>query len=172
MGLGLDPGWRSGLAEATNQGLKFGQDVIFTFGPFHQLHTNLASSQLAPLLTSRWIMGLAWGSLFLRTSKAMGHPGAWLFLLSQYLWNWWDTDSPFFIFCFATNVTTILNLRSEREPFLFQGLSVIGLSTIVLTKLSLAGLAVPTLAALYITNLTRERSVSYTHLTLPTTPYV
>ena len=158
MGLGLDPGWRSGLAEATNQGLKFGQDVIFTFGPFHQLHTNLASSQLAPLLTSRWIMGLAWGSLFLRTSKAMGYPGAWLFLLSQYLWNWWDTDSPFFIFCFATNLTTILNLRSEREPFFLQGLSVIGLSTIALTKLSLAGLAIPTLAALYITNLTRERS--------------
>ena len=158
MGLGLDPGWRSGLAEATNQGLKFGQDVIFTFGPFHQLHTNLASSQLAPLLTSRWIMGLAWGSLFLRTSKAMGYPGAWLFLLSQYLWNWWDTDSPFFIFCFATNVTTVLNLRSEREPLFLQGLSAIGLSTIALTKLSLAGLALPTLAALYITNLTRERS--------------
>ena len=30
---GLDPSWRFGLNQAIGQGLAFGRDIIFTFGP-------------------------------------------------------------------------------------------------------------------------------------------
>ncbi|KTC93486.1 hypothetical protein [Legionella cincinnatiensis] len=40
-GEGLDPSWMMGLNQAVAQGLAFGRNMIFTYGPFSFLYTNL-----------------------------------------------------------------------------------------------------------------------------------
>lgn len=60
---GLDPGWAEALVQATDAGRIFGTDVVFTYGPFHQLATGQIGTLLSPLLIARWLAGLAFGSL-------------------------------------------------------------------------------------------------------------
>jgi hypothetical protein len=60
--LGLDPSWQQALVEATDRGWIFGREIVFTYGPLHQLATAQASSNLLPLLLGRLISGAAWGS--------------------------------------------------------------------------------------------------------------
>jgi hypothetical protein len=38
---GLDPSWVLGMSESLTQGFKFGSDIVFTFGPFSQIYTNI-----------------------------------------------------------------------------------------------------------------------------------
>src|ERR1700761_3460714 len=46
-GPGLDPSWNAGLAMAVDQGLHFGREVVFTYGPLGFLNSRLV-----------WISGL------------------------------------------------------------------------------------------------------------------
>ncbi|MBP2194650.1 hypothetical protein [Pantoea cypripedii] len=60
---GLDPSWMYGMNEATAQGMSFGKDIIFTFGPYSSIYTRSydpATDQL-----------MIWGSLFLAVSFAV-----------------------------------------------------------------------------------------------------
>jgi hypothetical protein len=38
---GLDPSWVLGLNESLTQGYKFGTDIVFTFGPFSSIYTQI-----------------------------------------------------------------------------------------------------------------------------------
>ena len=60
--LGLDESWEQALVEATDSGRVFGRDLVFTYGPLHQLATSQASRFLLPLLVGRAVYGLAWFS--------------------------------------------------------------------------------------------------------------
>lgn len=44
---GLDPSWQLGLNQALVQHLRFGKQVIFTFGPYAFLYTHLYTPQTA-----------------------------------------------------------------------------------------------------------------------------
>lgn len=48
--VGLDPSWRYGLNEALENGLIFGRDLIFTFGPLGPVDTRLYSPETYPLM--------------------------------------------------------------------------------------------------------------------------
>src|SRR5262245_31502728 len=37
--LGLDPSWRFGINQAVAQGLVFGRDIVFTYGPYGSIYT-------------------------------------------------------------------------------------------------------------------------------------
>ncbi len=41
-GAGLDPSWNAGLAMAVHQGLRFGKEVVFTYGPLGFLNSRIA----------------------------------------------------------------------------------------------------------------------------------
>jgi hypothetical protein len=55
--LSLDPSWEQALVEATDQGRIFGRDLIFTYGPLHQIATQQVSFNLFPLIVGRVLIG-------------------------------------------------------------------------------------------------------------------
>jgi len=57
-GAGIDPGWEEALVQATDQGLSFGKDLAFTYGPFHQLYINQISEIYIPLQLADWFTDL------------------------------------------------------------------------------------------------------------------
>jgi hypothetical protein len=67
-GAGLDPSWNAGLAMAVHQGLHFGSDVVFTYGPLGFLNTRLVffgdlsvlSFLYAAALYVLFCIGLVW----------------------------------------------------------------------------------------------------------------
>ena len=77
---GLDPGWAEALVQATDHGRIFGRDVVFTFGPYHQLYTRQISENLNLFLLGRWLCGLGWGAVMLSVRRQIGHPLSWLWL--------------------------------------------------------------------------------------------
>ena len=68
-GTGLDPSWQEALVQATDQHLVFGKDIIFSYGPFHQIYTSQISENLGPLLIGRLLYGVACGAALLLISK-------------------------------------------------------------------------------------------------------
>ena len=79
--IGLDPGWVESLVQATDAGRIYGRDVVFTFGPYHQLYTGQVSENLNFFLLGRWLYGLGWGAAMLSLRRQIGHPLSWLMLL-------------------------------------------------------------------------------------------
>ncbi len=73
---GLDPGWAEALVQATDTGRIFGKDIVFTYGPFHQLATGQIGTHLSPQLIARWLAGLAFGSLMVIQAR-----------MSSFLWG-------------------------------------------------------------------------------------
>ena len=95
---GLDPSWVYGMNEAVAQGMSFGKDIVFTFGPYASIYTknyHPATDQL-----------MIWGSLYLAISFAIaaylnfrliGWPFrlALLAVLSVVMYS---RDAPFFFY--------------------------------------------------------------------------
>ena len=55
--VGLDPSWMVGLNQAMEQGLKFGKELVFTYGPYSSISTHFYSPGTDSLMM--------WGSLYL-----------------------------------------------------------------------------------------------------------
>lgn len=60
---GLDPSWSFGMNEAVSQGMSFGKDIIFTFGPYASIYTESYHPSTDHLMV--------WGSLILAISFAV-----------------------------------------------------------------------------------------------------
>ena len=58
--LGLDESWKQALVHATDHGRRFGVDLVFTYGPLHQLVTQQLSERFGPLLIGRLFCSVAW----------------------------------------------------------------------------------------------------------------
>lgn len=58
---GLDPSWQIGLAKAHEQGLRWGKDIIFTYGPFSYLLTgSLVEKNFLAMQIARYILSFSW----------------------------------------------------------------------------------------------------------------
>lgn len=61
---GLDPSWAFGLNQAISQGLLFGRDVIFTYGPFVFLYTKLYHPAVAnSMIIASLYLSISYGGL-------------------------------------------------------------------------------------------------------------
>lgn len=60
---GLDPSWVYGMNEAVAQGMAFGKDIVFTFGPYASIYTKAYHPATDHLMI--------WGSLYLAISFAI-----------------------------------------------------------------------------------------------------
>ncbi|MEB3176614.1 MAG: hypothetical protein VKJ87_03340, partial [Synechococcus sp.] len=109
--VGLDPGWVEALVQATDQGRSFGSDVVFTFGPYHQLYTGQLSENLNCFVFGRWIYGLGWGAAMLSVRQLIGQPLSWLYLLLVALLSAQRLDTLFASFCFTVVFTAILRFK-------------------------------------------------------------
>lgn len=139
--LSLDPSWRLGLALACEEGLQFGRDIVFTYGPYGCL----ATWQYWP--STYWPSIVYWGALALGAAVLARPAGqaparpilAWtgLFLLGFFP----DTA------LMALPAAYVLGARDGRSTALQRVVAWVGLAAIALTKFSLAPLALLALLA-------------------------
>lgn len=109
--VGLDPGWVEALIQATDQGRNFGSDVVFTFGPYHQLYTGQLSENFNCFVIGRWIYGLGWGAAMLSVRRLIGQPLSWLYLVVVALLSSQRLDTLFASFCFTVVLTALLRFK-------------------------------------------------------------
>jgi hypothetical protein len=144
--LGLDPSWAEGLVNATDNGRIFGKDVVFTFGPYHQLYTYQISSNLVPFLIGRWMLGLSAGAAAVTLGRITSL--SWGFALTISLWLLPSRNSDGLFGVLATLfVLGCLYLRRTRSASLLLYLIYLGIILGTYTKLSFLGSALPAVAA-------------------------
>jgi len=162
--LGLDPSWEQALVEATDQGRIFGRDLIFTFGPLHQLATQQISSNLNVLIAGRCLLGTAWFSASILLGCRCGNYAAFIYALliallnSRTIWVQGRVDTLFILLA-TTGIflSVITPLPKKRELALLIIISSgILLSTFV--KLSFIGIAIPSIACIALMPLFHEIS--------------
>ena len=150
---GLDPGWVEALVQATDQGRIFGRDVVFTFGPYHQLYTGQVSENFTFLVLGRWIYGLGWGAAMLSLRRQVGHPFSWAILLVLALFTSQRLDALFNSFCLIITLTALCRIKQESLPLINYILQISTLILGILIKLSFVALAAPSLIILLSTEL-------------------
>ena len=114
-GPGVDSSWCYGVNQAVAQGLTFGKDIIFTYGPYAAVYTRVYH----PATVSRMIAGI----LLVDTL----YVGCFLWLVRDARWRW-----PLILFAIMTVVVMSQNPGPAQDAFL---LSVPLLPSLVLIKL-------------------------------------
>ncbi|OUW28808.1 MAG: hypothetical protein CBD29_02590 [Synechococcus sp. TMED169] len=148
---GLDPGWAEALVQATDHGRIFGRDVVFTFGPYHQLYTRQISDNLNLFLLGRWLYGLGWGAVMLSVRRQVGHPLTWLWLLLLAVLTSQRLDALFNVFCLAVTLTALCRSQAESLAWPNYLCQLCSLLLGILIKLSFVALAAPAIAVLVAT---------------------
>lgn len=140
---GLDPSWHEALVQATDQHLAFGKEIIFTFGPFHQIYTNQISENLGPFLIGRLLYGVALGSTLVALARFSSLSLGWATAAFMALSTSNSTDATFYtiplIFLLASSIKSRERLDTILLAFIYMGL-ILG----ILTKLSYAIASIPT----------------------------
>lgn len=137
---GLEPGWREALVQATDQGLGFGTDLVFTFGPYHQLYTNTISDNLHPLVIGRLVYGLAWGSAAISLVRLSTPAAGWILVFFLALCGSLSNDAPFYALQLAFLLIVASNIKPTELPLI--ALIYAGIVISVFCKLSFAVSAV------------------------------
>ena len=160
-GLELDAAWQQALVEATEHQWVFGRDLIFTYGPLHQLATQQIATNLLPLLLGRVLYGIAWGA----TTALLGLLGGLTTALSLVVFiSCTSTDNPasadalFNLLCILGVLCALAPLRrgsTARSSALWRlgqpaltSLQAMGIAIGTLIKLSYLGAALPALTAM------------------------
>jgi len=139
--IGLDPGWREALVQATDQGLGFGKDLIFTFGPYHQLYTNAISENLYPFAIGRLVYGIAWGAATISFARLSTPAAGWLLAVFMALCGSLSDDAPFYALQLAFLLIAASDLKRREMPLI--ALVYAGIITTIFCKLSFAVSAGP-----------------------------
>jgi len=105
-GAGMDPSWIFGMNQAVVQGLSFGENIIFTFGPYASLYTQTYHPDIDIMMVGC--------SLYL----ALSYWGCLLLLMDSIHWRW--------VLVFSATLAGVLYFR---DPLLFSFPLIVGLST-------------------------------------------
>lgn len=160
-GLGLDAAWQQALVEATEHHWVFGRDLIFSYGPLHQLATHQISTNLLPLLLGRTLYAIAWGAATALLGLLAGVSTALalvVFIACTSPENPASTDALFNLLCILGVLCALAPLRrgsrghsrafwSVGQPVLMS-LQAMGIAIGTLVKLSYLGAALPALTAI------------------------
>lgn len=153
---GLDPSWKQALVEATDQGWIFGRDLVFTYGPLHQLSTQQVSANLLPLLLGRVLYGAAWAGATSLIGVLGGWSSALILVVSIAIIP--TPDALYYLLCAVGVLLAMAPLRPVALPsrvnvrFMIRQalltLHATGIAIGTLVKLSYAGAALPALSAM------------------------
>ena len=137
---GLEPGWKEALVQATDQGIGFGTDLVFTFGPYHQLYTNAMSDNLYPFVIGRLVYGLAWGAAVISFVRLSTPAAGWLLAIFMALSGSLSNDAPFYALQLAFLLIVASDLKQSELPLI--ALIYAGIVISIFCKLSFAVSAV------------------------------
>jgi hypothetical protein len=95
----LDSSWQFGMNQALAQGLSFGKDIIFTFGPYASIYTKSYHPSTDFLMVSGSLyLALSYWACFVILMKGV----QWRWILAFYFifagGFWWLTDALFLLF--------------------------------------------------------------------------
>ena len=153
---GLDPSWMLGLNQAIAQGLAFGKDIIFSYGPYSSIYTEAYHPATSLMMTG--------GSLYLAFSWWV----CLVFLMTGVQWRWilalcicisgmiYARDSLLFSYPLLVGLVTYKMLYSDRKltsyaPYFFTFLfAPFGLLPLVKASLLIFCLVVLALCFIYI----------------------
>lgn len=163
---GLDESWEQALVESTDQNRTFGKEVIFTYGPLHQVITDQVSSDLKPLLIGRIIFFISLFSIAALIGFQSGMVGLCVFCLGIFFlqsWGGWAYGKKdvivilllFWTFIFGSYFYLNKKQNNQWKKILL-GLSVLGCTTASLVKLSFLMFIAPIILLLIIFNYTQE----------------
>lgn len=152
--IGLDPSWYQALAEATDSGRIFGQDVVFTFGPLHQAYTSQFSEYLTPLIFSRLFFFSIWFALQVCIGLTLGLWVESTIAVATMTLVRFPDCMTFLLATVCVLVPPALVSRPTTKSFLdpqvFLALAMLsGVLVSTLVKLSFLGAAVPSMASVY-----------------------
>jgi hypothetical protein len=108
---GLDPSWKFGMNQAMAQGFSFGQEIIFTFGPYASIYTKMYHPATDFMMMS--------GSLYL----ALSYWICLIFLTKDVRWPW------LLAFC-----TILVVMRYLPDTLLFSFPLLVGLASFKITS--------------------------------------
>lgn len=124
---GLDPSWIFGMNQATAQGLSFGKEMIFTFGPYASIYTKTYHPSTDFMMIS--------GSLYL----ALSYWACFVLLMKEVQWRW------VLIFC-----AILAGLMYSRDALLFSLPLLVGLLTLKILDLEEGRLTKSKLAPFFV----------------------
>jgi hypothetical protein len=148
---GLDPSWRYALNVAVSEGLVFGRDLIFTFGPLGSVYTHVYSPQTDHLM----MVGSAlYGAAFCAMLGLAAYPRRPLIALSVPILIALNiVRDPFFIavpFLLLFNVTRVLRpessslyLKPTRTVIALLALGAVAIGMAPIIKGSFSGVVAP-----------------------------
>ncbi|HMZ71954.1 MAG TPA: hypothetical protein PLG51_11050 [Pseudomonadales bacterium] len=111
-GTELDDAWRLAMNQAVAQGLVFGRDIVFTFGPYAALYTQHYHPATYPAaLLLGVLFGLAQGTLLLSCLRRR-HNG-WLWTLAGFLLLVDSRDALFFAYPLLLTLVTCMESASH-----------------------------------------------------------
>lgn len=106
--VGLDTSWMYGLNEAVARHLRFGRDIIFTFGPYASVYTRQYHPSTDHLMIAGSIVVYTAGfALFARSSERTRQ--AWMWVLPFLVSQSWLQDAPLMV------TPLVLLYAAERE---------------------------------------------------------
>jgi len=126
--VGLDPSWIFALSQSISQGLIFGKDVIFTFGPYAPLYTNLYHPEmnLSLFFASAGYLAIAyWICLAVIINKENWR---WYFGVSAFVCFYITLAKDVMLFSYPL----IACLACHRLPQIFSGENAGKLSSIII----------------------------------------
>lgn len=142
-GTGLDPSWQEALVQATDQHLVFGKDIIFSYGPFHQIYTSQISENLGPLLIGRLLYGVACGAALLLLANLSTLSFGFALAGFMALCTSTSPDATFYVLPLILLLS--ITIKSCARVIMLQVLIYLGLIVGVFTKLSYATAVTPTI---------------------------
>lgn len=111
-GTELDDAWRLAMNQAVAQGLVFGRDIVFTFGPYAALYTQHYHPATYPAaLLLGVLFGLAQGTLLLSCLRRRHH--GWLWVLAGFLLLVDSRDALFFAYPLLLTLVTCMESASH-----------------------------------------------------------
>ena len=142
--VGLDPGWQEALVQATDNNLIFGKDIIFTYGPLHQLVTNQLSENLNSFILGRILYGICWFLTTLLLEKIFNKTAVLAYITTMFITTSNFNDAQ--IYCLFINILicSFFVPRDRSSALVIYGASAMSCS-LFLAKLSYAVIGIPAL---------------------------
>jgi hypothetical protein len=114
-GEGLDPSWVFGMNQAVAQGLAFGRDIVFTFGPYASIYTKTYHPATDHLMVAGSLyLGLSfWLAVFLLTRNSRGYLVAALWAVLAGLM--YTRDTLLFIYPLLVGILCFKSINSNEQ---------------------------------------------------------
>jgi hypothetical protein len=147
---GLDPSWIQALVEATDQRRVFGSEVVFTFGPLHQLLTGQVGQDWSAFLLGRALFSVAWFVIVLLVGRLFGARPALGIALAVSLTS---NGAVHYGLLAVLGIVLGFRVHARTSETGFAGTLLLGTlacacAVVPLAKLSFVGTSIPALVAL------------------------